>query len=147
MGNSRRANWRRIKRNRSYTTDDAAKALRKAKGTVRRWLKGGLPSLQDQRPALILGDDLIAFLKDRRQPKQRCRLDECFCFKCRAPRRPAFGEVEYWPMNATGGRISALCAECTTVMSKRISWAAVDELKTTLRVTIRQADERISNRA
>ena len=139
---SRRANWRRVKRHRSYTVDEAAKTLGVAKGTVRRWLKSGVPSIQDQRPVIILGDDLIAFLKARNQPKQRCRRDECLCFRCRAPRRPAFGEIEYWPVNATGGRIAALCEECTTMMSKRVSLATIEQLKAELRVTIRQADER-----
>lgn len=141
---SRRANWRLVKRHRSYTVGETAKLLRVAKGTVRRWLKAGLPSLQDQRPLLVLGDALVAFLKGRKPAKQRCRPCECYCFRCRAPRRPAFDEIEYWPVNATGGRISALCAECTTVMSKRVSRAAVELLEAELLVTIRQADERLS---
>ncbi len=147
MAGSRRANWRLVKRHRSYTVDETAKTLGVAKGTVRRWLRNGLPSLQDQRPLLILGDDLVAFLKERKQPKQKCRCDECFCFRCRAPRRPALNEVEFWPMGLTGGRISAQCAECATVMSKRVSLATFELLKEELHVRVRQADERIGKGA
>ena len=140
---ARRPNWRRVKRHRSYAVDEAARTLSVAKGTVRRWLKNGLSHLDDQRPLLILGDDLVAFLKDRKPPKQRCSDVQCYCFRCRAPRSPALGEIEYWPME-TGGRISALCEECTTVMNKRVSRATIDRLRAKLRVTVRQADERIS---
>ena len=109
-----------------------------AKGTVRRWLKAGLPSLSDKRPCLILGGDLVDFLKNRKPPKQTCKPEECFCFKCKAPRKAAFAEAEYKPLTPSGGQLIGLCIECTTLMHKRVSLATLEALKGILHITIRQ---------
>jgi len=139
-----RANHRGIKRHRSYTVDEAARALNVAKGTVRRWQKAGLPSIRDQQPALILGDDLIDYLATRRPQKQSCKLDECFCFSCRAP-RPAAGRMADVTTNGTTtGNLRALCATCLTVMHKRLSVSKISELQRLLDVTITQAAPRLS---
>ena len=78
----RRPNRRAIKQHYSYTSEEAARVLGVSKGTVRRWMKDGLPCLTDQRPFLILGTDLRDFLKYRNRPRQTCQLNECFCFRC-----------------------------------------------------------------
>jgi hypothetical protein len=136
---ARRADWRRVKRHRNYSVEEAARATGACKGTVRRWLKNGLPAVTDRKPALILGPDLIDFLAARQKPKQRCRLHECFCFSCRQPRPPALAEVEFFPLTASSGNLRALCATCTTIMHKRVSTAKLDELRALVTVTIRQA--------
>ena len=140
---ARRITARAINRHRSYTVDEAARAIGASKGTVRKWLKAGLPALTEQRPALILGRDLIAFLNARAKPTARCRLHECFCFSCRAPRGPAFGEVEFRPITPTSGNMRALCEVCATVMHKRVSAARLDELRGLATIAVSQADRRI----
>ena len=140
---ARRITARSISKHRSYSVDEAARALGVAKGTVRRWLKDGLPALTDQRPALITGAALIAFLDARAKPPTRCALNECFCFSCRAPRRPAFGEVEFHVLAPSNGNLRALCEVCTTVMHKRVSTAKLDALRGLATVVIKQADGRI----
>lgn len=117
---ARRSNRRAIKLHRNYTVDDAARALGVAKGTVRRWIKNGLPAIIDRKPILILGGDLIDYLDSRASSRKPCQLDECFCFSCREPRKPAFGMAEFIPITATGGNLRALCAECSTIMHKRV---------------------------
>jgi excisionase family DNA binding protein len=144
---TRRLNWRAIKTHRNYTVDEAAGALGVHKGTVRRWLKNGLPALTDQRPTLILGSELVTFLKARRAPKQICRLDECFCFSCRTPRRPAFNAMEYMSLSDTGGNLRALCEVCTSVMHKRFSEKRLEDLHKLLEVTITQPSEHINERS
>lgn len=139
----KRPSGRRIKSHRSYDVAEAARALGVAKGTVRRWLKDGLPCLRDQRPVLILGHDLKAFLDSRRKSKQTCRIDECLCMSCKVPRRPAFGEVEFYPLTATGGNLRALCEQCATVMHKRVSRDGLNALRTILTVTEVQAETRL----
>ncbi len=138
---ARRLNWRVIKRHRNYTVDDVSRVLNVAKGTVRHWLKfGGLQALRDQKPALILGSDLIDFLKGRQKPRQRCELDECYCFSCRVPRRPAFEAVEFTPLSPVTGDICGLCSHCSTVMHKRVAIAKLPALQAMLDVQIKQAD-------
>ncbi|WP_420434741.1 helix-turn-helix domain-containing protein [Hyphobacterium sp.] len=141
---ARKINWRSVKKHRSYTVDEAARALGLAKGTVRRWMKGGLTALTDRKPALILGEDLIDFLRSRAKPKQRCRVDECFCFRCRRPRAPSFGEVEFKPSEGGGGMITALCEACTTTMFKRISQNDLAALREIVTVRDTEADGHIS---
>ena len=140
---ARRPNGRAIKKHRSYTVDEAARALTIAKGTVRRWLKVGLPALTDQRPALIIGSDLIDFLAARKPERQTCHLHQAYCFSCRAPRDPAFGEVEIRPKTRATGMMWALCDECAAVMQKAISIARLPELHGKVKVSIVQEDERI----
>lgn len=136
---------RGVKFNRSYTVDEAATVIGACKGTVRRWLKRGLPAITDHKPVLILGGDLIDFLKGRTTNKHTCRLHECFCFSCRKPRAPAFGAVEYFPFSATSGNLRALCETCATIMYKRMSSAKLDRLRAHVEVTVRQDGEHIGD--
>jgi hypothetical protein len=136
---ARRFNARRgICRHRNYTVADAARILGASRLTVRRWLKQGLPALL-QKPALILGEDLIDFLESRRPRKVHCAPHELFCFSCRQPRAPAFGELEFRAGGKAGGNLRALCETCPAVMHKRVSGAALDQLRATFQVTIVQA--------
>ncbi len=141
----RRPKKRAVKLHRNYTVDEAARVLGVSKGTVRRWLKNGLPALTEKKPALILAADLIAFLDKRAARRAPCDPDECYCFSCRAPRKAAFGAAEYVPITATGGNLRALCAECSTVMHKRVSRVQLAALSANLDVTIMQADEPLSD--
>jgi predicted site-specific integrase-resolvase len=141
----KRPTGQRIKTHRNYDVTEAARGLGVAKGTVRRWLKAGLPCLSDQRPVLILGADLKDFLAKRKKPKQTCRIDECLCLSCKVPRSPAFNEVEYRPLMSGCGNIRALCDVCSTIMHKRVSASDLVALKATLTVTEQQGEPPISN--
>jgi hypothetical protein len=122
----KRVDPRRIKLHRPYTVDEAARALSVHPNTFRAWFAKGLPKLAEQRPALVLGSELRAFLEvQRKSRKQPCGPGRIFCFKCHAPRRPALGMVDYVPHGATGGNLRALCEHCGTIMHRRISRAAI----------------------
>jgi len=140
---ARRPNGRGIKKHRTYTVDEAAQALTIAKGTVRRWLKAGLPALKEQRPALIIGSDLIDFLASRKPQPQTCGLHQGYCLSCRAPRNPAFDEVEIRSKTRATVMMRALCNTCATVMHKPVSRARIPELGRQVRVSVVQEDERI----
>jgi hypothetical protein len=142
---ARRPSSRGVKLHFNYSVEEAARATGHCKGTVRRWLKNGLPAIIDQKPALILGGDLIDYLKGKRSRKQKCRLHECFCFSCRRPRAPAFGEVELFMLAPSSGNLRALCEHCTTVMHKRISVTKISALQALATVTIRQGIEDLSD--
>lgn len=136
----RKPSWRVLKCHRSYTVDEAARALLVSKGTIRRWFKHGLSALTDKRPSLILGADLITFLQKRAIPKQKCALDECYCFSCRKPRRPRSSEMEYQRFNPKGGNLRATCGVCFTTMHKRISEENLEHLEKTIAISMAVED-------
>jgi hypothetical protein len=90
-----RPNHRLVKSHRSYTVEEIARLFAIHKNTVRGWLKTGLRTIDDKRPMLILGNDLIAFLQARRAgKKQRCRPGQMYCVRCRLPKFPAAGMAD-----------------------------------------------------
>ena len=57
--------------------------------------QAGLRTVDDRRPLLVHGGDLIDFLEKRQaQRKQKCAADELYCCRCRRPQRPMFNRVE-----------------------------------------------------
>lgn len=128
MARSRKPNRRGIKIHWNYTVDEVARALGVAKGTVRRWIKAGLPALTEKRPVLIIGADLLDFLKARSASRHRCEPHECYCVKCRAPRPPAGRMADFVALTPTSGNLRALCPECASLMHKRVGVAALEAL-------------------
>ena len=61
---------RRIKIHYSYTVKDAADALGTHKNTIRLWIKQGLPITDEQRPAMLLGTAIRAFLENRKAKRK-----------------------------------------------------------------------------
>ncbi len=138
---ARAKGWRAVKSGLSYTVGEVAHNQGVAKGTVLRWLKTGLPFIKDQRPYLILGGDLVSFLRARKPPKQKMASDEFRCFACKAPRKPALNMVEYAPRTPTSGMLTALCCVCSTVMNRGTSYARIETLKAILQVSFSPAHE------
>lgn len=126
---------RRVKLHRSYRVDEAASAVGSCRATIRRWIKDGLPTVRDTRPALILGGDLIDYL-ERKRSGPRCGLAECYCFRCRAPRQPALGMADFIPMTERGGNLRALCGVCGCLMHKRVSLGTLKAIQDELAVQI-----------
>ncbi len=101
----------RIKIHRSYTVEEVALLLGAHAQTVRGWVQSGtLPVCGEQRPILIIGAELRAYLV-RRQERAKRRLgpDEFYCLKCRGARRPAGMMADYEPQSQSAGRLVALC--------------------------------------
>lgn len=99
--------------------------------TVRRWISsGGLPIIDDCKPTLILGTELAAYVKGRRSPKHKCRLDQCYCMRCREPKAAALAEAELIQTRSASAMVRMLCETCATVMHKRISWKQIPQLST-----------------
>lgn len=55
--------------------------------TIRAWIKNGLKTIDNGKPTLIYGNDLITFLKTRNaQNKCAVAFDEMFCMGCKDAR-------------------------------------------------------------
>jgi len=120
---SRRAgNPRLVKIHRSYSVEEAARQLAVHKNTIREWIRRGLPTIDQQRPTLILGRDLAEFLELRfKQRKRPCLPGQLYCIRCRYPRAPMGAYADYLPLTATGGNLTGTCPECLTKMYRRVS--------------------------
>lgn len=123
----RRHNPNRAKTNRSYTVEEIAELYGVFKGTVRNWIKSGLPVLDDKRPLLIHGSALAAFHRAKNaKRKQTCKPGEMFCFKCQAPRMPDGGMVDCQPVTEKIWNLVAICPDCYTIMNQRVGLTKMD---------------------
>lgn len=133
----RRPNHRLIKTLRTYTVEEVANLLDTHKNTVRRWIKDGLPVLDDRRPVLIHGQVLSNYLRAKRAKyKQTCKPGEIFCVRCKAPKSPDL--AEYKPLTATTGILAALCPGCGSTMNRRVSLAKLDQIRGAIGITFPQ---------
>lgn len=138
----KRPNPRAIKAARTYTVEEAANALGVTTGTVRTWVKSGLPIMRSQRPFLILGDDLRSFLKAReaaakipRQPDQLC------CFTCKAGRTPMGLLVDCIPQTPKTARLMGLCEVCGGTCNLIISRSMIDHFSQIFSVAIKEGQQ------
>lgn len=135
-----RINPRLAKLNYSYTVEEITRLLRVHKNTVRVWLKAGLPSVGPQRPTLVLGRELRAFLERRRAGfKSPCAPGTMYCLKCKAPRSPALEMVEYRKITDASGNLTAICASCGTTMYRRCRHAMISVVMPSIQVTVVEA--------
>jgi hypothetical protein len=89
---------------------------------------------------LILGADLVAFLRARRvKNKRTCQPGEMYCVRCRAPRAPAGDMADYLPVTATLGNLIGMCPACELMMNRRVSQARIDQVRGKLDITLPQA--------
>ncbi len=125
----RHFNHRLVKIHRSYTVEEVAGLLGKHKNTVRNWVKNGLATIDDKRPMLILGSDLLEFIKKRRaKNKQSCKPGEIYCVRCRAPKFPEGDMVEYSPVTEKIGTLIAICPDCDSIMNRHVSLIRIWEV-------------------
>jgi excisionase family DNA binding protein len=130
-----RPDRRRIKIHRTYSVEEAANTLGVSRGTVRRWLKSGLPPIDTRKPIIIRGVDLRGYLTARAKPKQPCPPGHCFCVKCRQSHVPDGGMAEYVVLTPTSGNLRALCPSCGSWMHRRTSIRQLEAIRTFLDVT------------
>lgn len=143
----RKIDARRIKINRNYTTSEAANRLGVHKHSVQLWIKAGLPCINERRPHLILGHDLKAFLNNRRnRARQKCATGELYCLKCRAPRKPAFGMLDYLPISLVSGNLRGICGTCEKFIYRRVSLLKLNAVTVGCEVAFPQGQQRITGR-
>ncbi len=144
----RHHNHRLVKIHRSYTVEEITKLFGVHKNTVRSWLKDGLATIDNKRPMMIAGHDLVEFIKKRRtKNKQTCKPGELFCVKCRAPKLPAEGMADYSPVTEKFGNLVAFCPDCESIMNQRVSLARIESVCENIDITFPQALRHIVNRS
>lgn len=140
----RTPNHRLVKIHRSYTVEEIARLFGHHKNTVRHWIREGLPTLDDRRPMLLLGRDLVFFLKARRaKNKQTCGPGELYCVRCRSPKQPAGGMVEYSPITEKYGNLIAICPDCHAIMNRRVSLSRIGEFEGKVDIILPQGLQRL----
>lgn len=141
---ARRSGPTAVKLNRTYDVAELAERLGVHKNTVRHWQRDGLKPLDGRRPVLFHGSTVRTFLSSRSASrKSPCPPGTLYCFRCRAPRPPALGMVDYLPISATGGNVRAICATCETVMHRRAAKASLATILPGCDVQIAQAPPRL----
>lgn len=142
---ARRVNPNAIKSRRTYTARELATAFGVHKNTVRAWQRDGLVPLDSKRPVLFMGSDVRAFLARRNADRKRpCAAGTLYCFRCREPRRPALGMVDYVAMTPTSGNLRAMCGTCETVMHRRVRLAMLATVLPGLAVQMAEAPARLT---
>jgi hypothetical protein len=116
----------KINPQRCYSVSEIAKKQMRHKRTVQSWIANGLPVLdKNRRPYLVLGADLMEFLKMKQQSRKlELKEHEIYCVKCRAARN---GRPESLELLSTGKALGpnakqlilrGVCEECGTVIQR-----------------------------
>jgi excisionase family DNA binding protein len=141
---NRRISSRHIRGLFAYSVAEAAQITGVHRNTIHHWLKSGLVAIDSGQPILIKGAALKAFIESRRARRRRpCGPGRIFCLKCREPKRPAFGEVEYEADNGKLGRLIGLCPECGTIILRRTSERRLRDAAGDLGIRFRPSMERL----
>ena len=112
-------NTRLIKRAYSYSIDEICELFDIHPNTVRSWIRDGLEPIDGNRPTLIHGSALTAFLKDRQSGRKRaCRRGELYCCSCRSPQRPWERLVDVEFLTPDRLLLKAICGQCGSRMNR-----------------------------
>ena len=145
---TRHANQRIARIHRNYTVQEIGALFGVHRNTVREWIKRGLPTTDCERPLLILGRGLAAFLQARRSKNKRtCQEGEIYCVRCRVPRNPAGEMAEYQPVTADLGNLVGICPCCESMMYRRVNLAKLEQVRGKLDITMPQALPHIGDSA
>lgn len=116
-----------VKIHRNYTYEELAIVFGIHKNTIAAWVKNGLPCIQERRPFLITGHNAKAYLQKRRATKkQKCKQNEFYCMRCKAPVKPYDNYVEYLPTSHTKGRLTGFCEQCESIINKFVSYSSME---------------------
>lgn len=119
--------------------EEIAQRLEVHKNTVRTWMRAGLKAIDDRRPMMISGAELVEFLKERRQHKKRpCQPGEMFCVRCRVAKKPAGNMADYIPITEALGNLQGICPDCEGMIFRRASLAKLGQIRGELDIQFRE---------
>ncbi|MEM9840194.1 MAG: helix-turn-helix domain-containing protein [Pseudomonadota bacterium] len=145
---AKRLSARGIKKNQTYTLEEAAIILGVHVQTVRTWGKVGLPLMRGQKPHLVHGEDLKTFLT-RRSGKAKKLLgpNELYCLGCRRAVRPAGDLADHVASGAGSGRLSGICPHCEGMAQRFVSPSSLREIAPDLLIGAESAVESLTGSA
>ena len=130
-----RPNFRLVKTHLNYEVREAARLLGTHPNTVLRWVRDGLPLIDNKRPFRIHGQDLFDFLKARRSKnKQTCKFWEIFCLSCRSPRTPAGDMADYQPSTPNLGCLIGICPHCGKLIYRSVNPVQLEKIRSKLEI-------------
>ena len=145
---ARRVNPNRVKLHRSYSVEELARCCDVHKNTVRNWQRDGLKPIDNARPNLFQGAAVRDFLARRKTGRKRpCSPGTFYCFRCRSPRRPALGMVDFVLIRPGSGNLRALCETCEAIMHRRVRDADIAKVMPDCTVQFVEGRVRLSGQA
>ena len=97
--------------------------------TVRKWIKKGLKTIDGGKPALIYGNDLIVFLREKNtENKCTTEFDQLFCMACKDARYVFQKKIIVDQKNSLL-KVSGLCRECKTTMFQNYKLDDISRLR------------------
>jgi hypothetical protein len=144
----RHPNPRLAKIHRNYSVEDVSRLFAIHKNTVRNWMRDGLEPIDDQRPALVKGQELARFLIDRRaRSKQTCGPGRIYCLPCRAPKVPAGKIADCVLISDTTATVHGICPDCNRIIYRRVNPQKLEAMRGELDIKITQPRTRIEETA
>ena len=138
---NRRHTTRHVKRRRLYDVRSAAKVLGATPGTIRHWLRNGLTALPGIKPTAFRGVDIIDFFERREATRKHASgPGRIYCLKCREPKAPAGGMVDYRPTSPKRGTLIGICPDCHRLMYRACSPMKLEAAARGLTVSIQNAE-------
>jgi hypothetical protein len=125
----------KVKYAHSYDKDDICALFDLHPQTVQAWInKRGLVTIDNKKPLLVYGWDLIQFLKIQND-KGKCptNFDQMYCCKCKLA-RPIFRKAIKFEQKPNGLFVQAQCRQCKSVMSQNYKLTDFQKLKRTFNV-------------
>jgi hypothetical protein len=120
----------KVKYGRSYDKDDICALFDIHPQTVQAWIKKqGLKTIDNKKPSLVYGWDLIEFLK-RKNNKDKCptQFNEMYCFQCSLA-RPIFKKSVRFEEKHNGLFVQGRCRQCKSVMSQNYKLKDFQKIK------------------
>lgn len=135
---AKRPSARRIRATRTYTIEEASLALGVSTGTIRTWVRTGLPLMKARRPFLILGDALRQFLADRTTgAKVALRPGQLYCLACKAGREPMGQMVDCLLQTTKTARLVGLCEVCGCTCNRMVSRSTIEQFSQIFELVIK----------
>jgi hypothetical protein len=111
-----------------YSVAEVGLQIKRSEKIIFAFIKDGLKTIDDKKPFLIRGYDLIAYLRKINERK-KCPTEiyEMYCPKCREARTPKAKEITIEP--DFGIKAKGICPVCKITMNKNYKIDSLSDLK------------------